>query len=46
MSLLMLLELNAAFEAVDPNVLLNRFEKWVTVNRTALSWFRFYLTVN
>ncbi len=43
-SLLALLDLNAAFYTIDHNILLNRQENFVGISGSALAWFKSYLS--
>lgn len=42
--MLVLLDLSAAFNAVDHRILLERLEQWVGVSGLALQWFSSYLS--
>ena len=43
-SILMLLDLSAAIDTVDHNILLDRLNNWIGLSAKALSWFHTYLT--
>ncbi len=43
-SLLVLLDLSSAFDTIDHNILLNRFENFVGISGSALAWFKSYLS--
>ena len=42
---LVLLDLTAAFDTVDHNILISRLKKWVGVTGVALNWFIYYLDI-
>ena len=43
-SVLVLLDLTAAFDTIDHEILLNRLESWIGLSGARLSWFNTYLT--
>ncbi len=43
-SLLVLLDLNVAFDAIDHKIILNRLKNFFGISRSALAWFKLYLS--
>ncbi len=43
-SLLELLDLSAAFDTIDHNILLNRIQNFVGISGSAIAWFKSYLS--
>lgn len=43
-TVLVLLDLTAAFDTVNHDIVISRLEYWVGVTETALDWFRLYLS--
>ncbi|KAJ8353101.1 hypothetical protein AAFF_G00109100 [Aldrovandia affinis] len=43
-SVLILLDLSAAFDTIDHSILINRLENWVGLSECGVNWFRTYIT--
>ena len=44
MSLLVLFDLNAAFDKIDHNILLQRLQRVIRIKGTTFGWFKSYLS--
>ncbi len=42
--MLVLLELSAAFDTIDHDILIDRLQNYIAIQGQALRWFRFYLS--